>query len=84
FQSYFSSDSDTSLARVVRSHVSNSEKLSLFAKVEFDVALSFFAFEDNLNKMLLHQEHKFGSNTRVNAYLTASVRLSLCGILDKL
>ena len=33
----FSSDSDISLARVVRSYVSNSEKLPLFSNVEFDV-----------------------------------------------
>ena len=45
----FSSDSDISFARVVRSYVSNSEELPLFSNVEFDVALSFFAFKDNLN-----------------------------------
>src|SRR5260363_49802 len=54
----FSSDSDISLARVVRSYVSNSEELPLFSNVEFCVALSFFTFKDNLNKTLLHREHK--------------------------
>ena len=53
-----SSASDISLARVVRSYVSNSEELPLFSNVEFDIALSFFAFKDNLNKTILHQEHK--------------------------